>query len=361
MQLTADDAPALVRGAELFGSGGGGDAGSGGLIFRRLVGSDHRSPGVELLDPWTAPEDLLVSPVGLVGAISVFTEQLPGGQEFTGALESVQRWSGRRADALASIEAAGLNGVTALVTAAQTGLPVVDVDLCGRALPRLDQFSLAVAGLAMTPLCLALPSGQVVLVDGGDPAATERSVRAVLASSGGWAAIAVAPLPLSRLLTASTPDTTRRCLEVGRRLTALPDTPAPAALAVATGGRVLAVGRVVDVSRYRESGAGRFGRGSVTVRDRATSALLRVEMENEYLVAFEDGAPVASTPDILALLERRSAQSVSCERVRRGDDVVVLQVPSPPFWCEPGHLAAVSPRSFGFDLDPVLMDPVLMD
>ncbi|MEZ0494231.1 DUF917 domain-containing protein [Kineococcus sp. TBRC 1896] len=360
MELTAADVPALVRGAEVLGSGGGGDARAGGVLVSRLL----RGGSVDLLDPDAADAadaadpDLLVSAVGMVGATVVFTEQLPGGGEFTRALDAVQRWTGRWAGAVASIEAAGLNAATALVTALSAParpLPVVDLDLCGRALPRLDQFSLAVAGSDITPLALALPGGQVVVVDGGDAVTTERSVRSVLAGGGGWAAIAVGPRPLRALRRHALAGTTRRLLDVGRRLLALPDAPGPAAVAAAAGGTVLASGRVLEVVRHRGAGQGGFGRGSLVVRDRATSALLRLEMENEYLLALVDGEVVATTPDVLAVLDRRAARPVSCDRVRRGDDVVVLRLDAPAFWRDPARLGAVGPRAFGYDVDPVLV------
>lgn len=344
--VTAADVPALVRGADVLGSGGGGDARSAGLLFSHAVGSG----AVPLLDPDRATGHA-VSFVGMVGAVSAFTEELPGGEEFARAVRAVERWTGERATALASIEAAGLNGLTALATAVSADLPVVDVDLCGRALPRLEQFSLAVVDGALPPLALALPSGQVLVVEGGDGVRCERVVRAVLAAEGGWAAMATGPVHRAPWSGAGPVRSTRRCLQVGARLEALGTSATTEDVAVAAGGELLGAGRVVEVAR--RAGAG-FGRGSACVRDQRTSALLRLEMENEYLVAFEDGAPVATTPDPLVVLERRSARVVACDRIRRGDDVMVLRLPAPSFWSRPGRTHRVAPRAFGLDLDPVL-------
>ncbi|MFD0485190.1 DUF917 domain-containing protein [Kineococcus sp. GCM10028916] len=347
MLLTASDVPALVRGAALFGSGGGGDTRDTAILLSRSMGQ-----GVELLDPERAPDDMVVVPVGLVGATSVLAEELPGGAEFTTALRAVERWTGTRAQALASIEAAGANALTALLVATDVGLPVVDVDLCGRALPRLDQFSIAVDGLPLTPLVLCPPGGSLVVLDHARPVQVERTVRSVLGSSGGWAAVAFPPMPLEVLRRSGTPTTTRRCLDVGRRLLDLPEAAAPARLEAATGGRVLGAGRVVEVVRSSARG---FGRGSLTLRDRRTSGLLRLEMENEYLVAFEDGTPVATTPDVIAVLERRSLQAISCDRATRGSEVIALHLPGPAFWRDAPRLDAVAPRAFGIDVDPVLL------
>jgi uncharacterized protein len=348
--VTAADVPALVRGADVLGSGGGGDARPAGLLFAHAVGTG----AVQLLDPDGAT-DHAISFVGMVGAASAFTEELPGGGEFARALRAVERWTGERATALASIEAAGLNGVTALATAVSCGLPVVDVDLCGRALPRLEQFSLAVVDGALPATALALPGGQVVVVEGGDGPRCERVVRAALAAEGGWAAMATAPVRRDSWSEVGPVRSTRRCLVLGARLEALGSTVSNAEVTAALGARLLGAGRVLEVAR--RSGAG-FGRGSACVRDQRTSALLRLEMENEYLVAFEDGAPVATTPDPIVVLERRTARVVACDRIRRGDDVVVLQLPAAGFWARhrrSGVTERVAPRAFGLDVDQVLM------
>lgn len=351
-EVVAADVPALVRGADLLGSGGGGDARPAGLVFTHAVGVGSVAL-LDATDPADGAAGRAVSFVGMVGAVSAFTEELPGGGEFAQALRAVERWTGDSATALASIEAAGVNGLNALATAVSCRLPVVDVDLCGRGLPRLDQFSLAVVDGAMPPLALALPGGQVVLVEGGDGAQCERVVRAVLAAEGGWAAIALAPLRRPDWAQVGPVGTTQRSLDLGRRLEELPAGARAEEVADAVGARLLGAGRVIEVAR--RSGTG-FGRGSVCVRDQRTSALLRVEMENEHLVVFEDGAPVATTPDVIALLERRTARVVTCDRVRRGDDVVVVQLPVSPFWRVRERCDRVAPRAFGIDVDPVLAE-----
>src|SRR5699024_710099 len=70
------------------------------------------------------------------------------------------------------------------------------------------------------------------------------------------------------------------------------------------GGLCLADGRVMQVSRQQAQRS--FVRGSVHIRDSATGALVRLEMENEYLLALRDGDPIATTPDLLCIVDRRT-------------------------------------------------------
>lgn len=353
MRIEPPEVPALERGVAVLGSGGGGDTRIAGLLLRRRLAAGANVV-VHALDE--VPPQAYVVPVGVVGATPVFNEKLPGGQEFAAAVAAIERWTGTRAAAVASLEIGGLNGLLPL--AWDLGLPVVDADLTGRGVPRLDQLSLNACGRPVTPAALAEPGGQVLVQATGFPADLERTVRAFLPSAGGWAALALAPLPVHELACCSVAGSVSAALRLGRRMLELGESPGPGPLAEATGGRVLALGRVIEVARRpgpRRHGRAGFSRGGVTVADHATGALLRLEMENEYLLALRDGRLVASTPDVLAVLDRRTVTPISGDAVRAGMEVIVLQVPIAAFWTDPGRIELVAPRAYGIDCDPVLL------
>ncbi|WP_132122882.1 DUF917 domain-containing protein [Actinocrispum wychmicini] len=350
MRIDTHDVAALERGVSLLGSGGGGYGGLGALLLRQRLAAGR---DVVVLDLAELPAEARVVPVGVVGATAVFSEKLPSGAEFGAAVAAVERWTGTTADSVVSIEIGGMNGVIPLVVGCDLGLPVVDADLAGRGLPRLDQLSLAAAGRDVTPAALAEPSGQVLVLAQGSASDVERTARAFLTSAGGWAAFALPPIPVRDLPGCSMPNTVTHAIDLGRRALAH-----PTAFVTEVGGRVLAEGRVMEVSR--RPGVGRhgqptFGRGSVVVADHGTQALLRLEMENEYLLAIRDGAVTASTPDILTVVDRRTGVPISCDLIRAGTEVAVLHLPTAEFWTDPRHLPAVAPRAYDIDCDPVLL------
>ncbi|WP_346056727.1 DUF917 domain-containing protein [Amycolatopsis dongchuanensis] len=350
MKITADDVPALERGVALLGSGGGGDTRTGATLLR------HRLPAT--VTPVAGlPPDANVLPVGVVGATAVFTEKLPGGDEVPTAIAAMERWTGVHADALISIEVGGLNGLIPLVSAHELGLSVVDADLSGRGLPRLDQLSVATAGRGLAPAVVAEPSGQVLVLATGSDTTIERTARAFLASSSGWAILVLPPIPAAELPGCAVLDSISGALALGRRVLALGESPDADRLAEAVDGDVLATGRVLEVSRRLgpgEHGRPGFGRGSVTLIDHRDGSLLRIEMENEYLLALRDGRPVASTPDVLTVVDRRTAVPIACDTIRGGVEVAVLRLPAAPFWTDPRHLPVIAPRAYGIDTEPVL-------
>jgi uncharacterized protein len=348
------DLGALVVGVTLLGSGGGGDSRAFGRILQRRLGSGD----LELLNASDVADGYL-SPVGVVGATSVLAEKLPSGSEFSTAVQAVSRWTGHPVDGLMSLEAGGLNGLSALVAAVDLGLPFVDADLMGRAMPRLDQFSWAVAGRSLTPCALSEPGGQVVVVDNIDPAGLERAVRSFVVHTGGWAVLALAPTPAPAATADAVKGSLVRALELGRIHAGLPVSAAPTEVAEALGGRLLGDGRVDEVARYggRSHGlGGAFGRGTVCVVDEPSRAVLRIETENEYLLAMVDGEPVVTTPVLVCVLDRRTLQPIAVDAIRSGDEVLVLALPGPEWWRHGERLAHVGPRAFGLTCDPLLLE-----
>lgn len=352
--LRREDLDDFVLGATLLGSGGGGDP----ALYAHLLRAALPPSGIALcpLDP---SSDAVVVPVGMIGATSVLTEKLPHGGEISQAVAAICRWSGRRADAVMPVEAAGLNAALAVVAAAELGLPLIDADLMGRALPRFDQLTAVVdsadradrAGPLLRSAALVEPGGQVMVQDNASPQELERTVRAYVAQAGGWAGAAFGPMPASDLAGRVCDGTLARALDLGRAWRSASGA-GPAALADALGGRFLAAGRVIEVVRTLSDG---FSRGSFAVADRS-GPMVRIEAENEYLIAVVDGEPVATCPDLICVLDGRTAQPVAVDRLRAGDDVQVVTLPGPPWWTAvPDRVAAVGPRAFGFDIDPVLL------
>jgi DUF917 family protein len=341
--MRAADVDAFGVGLRLLGSGGGGDPELFGSTLRRALGDGE----LRLHAPEELGEDPVV-PVGMLGGTRMLAEKLPSGQEIVGAVRAQARWTGVEPRAVMAIEGAGLNGALVVVAAAALGLPLVDADLMGRALPRVDQLSRAVDGGVLAPFAMVEAGGHTVLLEHPDPVALERVIRVVIAQGGGWAGCAFAPVPASAVCHDSCLGGLARALALGRAHAAAP----PARIADALGGRELAAGRAVEIARHASA---TFGRAGITVLD-DTGPVLRLEAENEYLLALLDGEPVASCPDLLCVLDRRTSAPIAVDALRVGDDVRVVVLPGPAWWrASPARLAHVGPRAFGLDCEPVLM------
>jgi DUF917 family protein len=207
--------------------------------------------------------------------------------------------------------------------------------------------------MPLVPCALYEPGGQVMVIDGASPAQLERTARSFVVQSGGWATIALHPVTVGEAAANGVTGSLARALRLGRAHATLPEQ-APAAVVESTlGGVVLGSGRVQQIARHHDPDP---TRSSIHIDDSTTGAVLRVEAQHEYLLAFVDGRPVASTPDLLWLLDRRTNLPIAVDRLRAGDEVMVVHCAGPSWWRRPDRLDRVGPGAFGLDLEPVLTE-----
>jgi hypothetical protein len=345
------DLEALSLGVTLLGCGGGGRVDQvaaylrqlNGDVLATLISADDRSGGL-----------VNVMAVGYVGATTVMDEKLPSGDELAGAVAALARWTGVEAEALMPAQIGGVCGLAAVAAAHRLGLPVVDADFEGRSVPRLDQFSLAVAGRATVPFAMAGPNGFSMVIDHAESAQVEAVVRATVARTGGWAAFALGPLPLGELSDFSIVGSMTEALNQGRAMLAQRGC-APEVMGAALGGRTLAVGRVVAVSRAGDESS--FVRASFAILDSRDGSVVRVEAGSEYLLVLVDGEPAVSCPDIIAVLDTRTHELIDAGVLNEGRDVLVVTVPGPAWWrATPQRMRAVSPKAFGIECDAIVAE-----
>ncbi|WP_033292654.1 DUF917 domain-containing protein [Amycolatopsis jejuensis] len=352
MLITSADVAALERGVSLLASGGSGGTAWAAALLRAQLAADRT---VSLRSVTDLPEDATVIPIGGLGAEAMLRERLPAGGEAAAVVEAISRWCGCRVDALMSYQVGGLNGIMPFIHGLELDLPWVDADLAGRGLARLDRLTVVAAGRKIAPLAIATSNGQLLVLAEGGVDDVERSARAVVAGGGGWAVVALPPIRVRELADCAVVGSVTQAIRLGREALAAGMPLDAARLASAASGRVLGTGHVVEVLRGRERPAAGFARGSVIIETHCAEGLIRLEMENEYLLALVDGVVTASTPDVICVLDRRTGEAISSESVRLGIEVAVLQLPAPGFWTDRARSWAIEPASYGLPADPAVL------
>ena len=123
-----------------------------------------------------------------------------------------------------------------------------------------------------------------------------------------------------------------------------------AALIAEMGAFQLVTGKVLDVERHTTSG---FVRGSVVIEGLGEDAgrLIRLELQNENLVALERGRVLASVPDLITVLDSETADAIASEVIRYGQRVTVIAFACDPVWRTERGIEVAGPRTFGYDFD----------
>lgn len=349
--ITRDDIPDIARGAAILGSGGGGDPHLGALLATAAI--DETGP-VTLVDIAEVPDDAFVLPVAIMGAPTVIVEKPPAGDELVRAFALAEKAAGRKVTHVACFEAGGLNSMTPILTAARTGLPLIDGDGMGRAFPELQMVLFTLDGISCGPMAMADEKGNLALLDTIDNAWAERLARSATVEMGCSASVAMYPLTGVQARAGLVPRTVSLARDIGRLITSAHGAHVDVAdrLAADQGGVVLFRGKVTDVSRRTVAG---FARGEARIdgMGEQEGQALVLSFQNEHLLASRDGKVVASTPDLIAVLDADTGEPITTEQMRYGFRVAVLGLPCFPRWQTPEGLALVGPRYFGYDVDHV--------
>ncbi len=336
---------ALARGCAILGTGGGGEVYTGSLIARQAIG-DHGPVRVVTLDE--LPDDGLLLPLGMIGAPTIAVEKIPNGGEAIRFRHHLERLTGKTAVAVMSSEIGGSNGLLPVAWAARLGLPLLDADSMGRAFPEVHQVAQHVAGHHPELIVLTDERGSVVTLQVVSGAWAEAVARAVTVAFGGSAAMADYVMTVGEARGAVIVGSVSRAIAIGRAV--IGSREPVATLCETVGAFRLLEGKVVDVERTTSGG---FARGSVVVEGVGVDVgrALRLEIQNENLVAFEDGRVRASVPDLICVIDAVTADAIATEHVRYGQRVAVIAFPCDPIWRTARGIETAGPRAFGYEFD----------
>jgi DUF917 family protein len=344
MHITQGDLEDLALGSAVLGAGGGGRPHLGTLMAREAIG---RHGTVTLVDPADVPDDALAVTVAMIGAPMASVEKIPSGTEGILALQGIEQLLGRKVTHLFSAEAGGLNSLIPFPVAARMGLPVVDADGMGRAFPELQMLTATLYGIPAAPLVLVDTMGDTVTITAArSNLRTERLARAATVEMGSTAIMAMYAMSGADVKRALVHGMLSKALRIGAALRgARADGEDPVeAVREEIGGFELFDGKIVDVDRRTTRG---FSRGEITLD--APGGALSIQFQNENLVARDVGGVLASTPDLIILLERDTGAPVMTEDLRYGLRVAVLGAPCAPHWRTEAGLALAGPGYFGYD------------
>lgn len=351
--ITEDMVENLARGAAVLGTGGGGDPYIGSLLARQAI-REHGDVTVVGLDE--VPDDAFSLTVAMMGAPTVMVEKLPGLQEVIAPVRALEASLGRALTHVSCAEVGGVNSTIPVAAAAALGLPLIDGDGMGRAFPELQMVLPTLYGITASPLSLSDEKGNTTVLHTVDNSWTERIARVACVEMGCSVMIAGFPMTGMQARDALVPDSLSRCVSIGcgiaRARSAKADPVAQVAALLA--GLEIFTGKVVDVERATTAG---FARGSARID--GADGTLSLSFQNEHLVARLAERILATTPDLIIVLDGESGEPITTESLRYGQRVRVLAAPSDPRWHRTEALEMVGPKYFGYEMSPHRFDGVV--
>ena len=345
--LTEHDLRALAIGAALLGTGGGGNPYVGMLRTRELM---RKGANVRILPLDALPDDVWVGEVGGIGAPVVGVEKIEEGAECYRAMRAVEEAAGVKMGALISGEIGGANSMEPVITAAQSGLPVIDGDGMGRAFPEVQMSTFMIYGAKPSPSAIADEKGNVVVFrDVLDMYWLETFARGIAVNMGAAAGFAIAPMRMDFIRRTAVPGTVTQAITIGH---AVVDARAKRQnvierVSAATGATVFFTGKVTDVRRELVGGFAR-GRAIIAGINDYTGSEAQIAIQNENLVLWVDGVPKVVVPDLIMNLELDTGEPITTEILRFGQRVAIIGLPAHDLMKTPRALEVVGPKAFGY-------------
>lgn len=357
------DATALedaLVGSSYLGTGGGGSlAEARDLIASDLAaGQTFMSLSVEAL----GDEDRVACPYGLASLaptsptmqarLDAIENQVD--EPVQAAFEALERHLDEKFAGVILGEIGPLSLAEGLSIAARLGVPALDADTVGRAVPEINQHSVKVAGIPLTPIGAATPFGDEMIVEIlGDPTRAEDILRSVAVVSR---ACGVTDSPITgaqakqqgTLVTGSL--TLSRAIGAAVRAAKEAGTDPIEAARVAGDGYLLFTGTVSDFSWRDEDG---FLVGDLLLAGTGDYAgeQFATDYKNEHLVARRGGRVVAACPDLISVIDLETYDGINNPDFTIGQRVAVIGFKCDPLWRTEAGLAVFSPRYFGYDVD----------
>lgn len=361
---TALDAEALedaLVGSSYLGTGGGGSL----TEARDLIAADLAAGLAFTALPVAAlaDTDRVACPYGLASLAPTNPEMQarldaidPVGEPVQLAFETLERHLDQKFAGVILGEIGPLSLAEGLSIAARLGVPALDADTVGRAVPEINQHSVKVAGLPLTPIGAATPFGDEMIVGTlGDPSRAEDILRSVAVASRSCGVadspITGAQAKLEGTLVKGSLSLARQIGSAVRGAKASGKDPIEAAR-LAGDGYLLFTGSVSDFDWRDEDG---FLVGELALAGSGDFAgqSFDTQYKNEHLIARRNGEIVATCPDLISVIDLESFDGVNNPDFTNGQRVAVLGLKCDPLWRTEAGLAVFSPRYFGYDADYV--------
>ena len=347
--LSATDLEDALVGSTYLGCGGGG----GVAEARELIAEDLAAGRVFRIMPLEALRDTerVACPYAL-GSIAPDTDAPEPVVDNVAeeAFRLLEAHLGTKFGAVILGEIGPLSLAEGLSIAARLGVPALDADTVGRAVPEINQHSVRVSGESLLPASGVTRLGdRVVLSEVADPSRPEEVFRALSVAGGGLVGVVDSPLPgrVAKRPGVLVRSSLSLAMRIGRAVREANAAGGNAVGAARAAGRgyTLFRGRVADWDWRDEDG---FLKGTVTLESGASRMVL--DYINEHLVATRDGEVVATCPDLITMADERTAEGIGNPDFTRGQPVTVLGFRCDPIWRTAAGLEVFRPRYFGFDV-----------
>ena len=366
---TRQDIEDFLTGLAFYGTGGGGNTAVGRVSLNKCMDLGY---DITLMRPEEIDDDAYYCSTFFMGSIAPRTEEVLREMERGGytnrkygleemlicAVRALESYIGKKIAGLVIVEPGGSNTACCMAAGYMMGLPVIDGDPVGRAVPEMIQGPHAMQGLSCLPAVYFDSWGNSnITVEASGYPAMERIGKFLSQASYGEMAEAAYVMTGREVKNILIPYSLSRALRVGRAVNrAAEEGRDPlAAAAQSSGGRVVGRGVLRDLTTKDADGY-YWGTYSIEGKGECAGNTYKVWFKNENHILWVNGAPSVTSPDLITIISTDTGKPILNTFLKEGEHVGIVVNPSDPFYMCDKAVEVFGPRAFGFDFDYIPYD-----
>lgn len=368
---TYEDIESFLTGCAFFGTGGGGEVDFGRVSLRESLDKGYN---LTLMDPKELKDDDMVCTVFFMGSIAPKSDETLEEMKRNGyvnrqhtptemlvnAANNLEKHIGKKISALFVAELGGSNSACCMAAAYEKGIPVLNADCSGRAVPEMGHGLPTIKGKSFLPVSLVDSWGNVsITVKAFSHTAMERIGKMMSQASYSELAEAACPMSGKDIKESIVPYTLSECLEVGGAIREAREKGENTCLVAARAakGYFIGKGKIASKETWDKDGY-YWGRYTIEGMDEEKGNNYKVWFKNENHVIWKNEKPIAASPDMIILLRYIDGQPLSNTKLSEGVEIGIIIVPARKEFLTDEAIAAFGPRYFGFDFDYKLFKPI---
>jgi DUF917 family protein len=353
----------LVRGATFLGTGGGGSPEEGGRLLRRELAEGHKigwvDKGSVLDDEWTACVSFMGNRAPLTAEErrkrkDLGLDEWKFENNLVEAVRGLQEYLGVRVHVIVSPELGGSNTPGPLATGARLGIPVVDGDYAGRALPEIAQMTPCVLGKPILPIVSVDKWGNSTIIkEAVNYELAERIGKMLAMAAFGNTGLAF-PLKGSVMKEVIIPGTLSQCYNIGKAMREIRNEskhPVDDIVDLCKGW-LLFVGKVMG-KEWEVMDGYYCGAHLIEGTNRFQGHQFKIWFKNENHVTWLDDQIHVTSPDLIIQIDPGTCEPIPNHELQEGQPIAIIGMKSRELYRTPRGIDLVGPKRYGFHLDYV--------
>lgn len=364
----------FVRGCTLMGTGGGGLEENG---VQSLLSELEAGKEISWIDVEDVPDDAITACPFLMGSIAPHTPELIKEMEsydmsdetslytekerIAHSITELELYTGKKISAVVPLELGGASTPGCIGAGLATGIPAVDGDYTGRAIPEIPQTTPYLHGKELWPLAVVDEFGDIsVIKHAMNYRVVERIGKKLSEPAYGLTGDTGFLMTGAEMKQVILKGTLSKCYKVGRMIREANEagTDPVQSIVDALGGWVLLKGTLTKKETEDKEGY-YWGYHTVTGSDEWAGHTVKIWFKNENHICWKDETPIVTSPDCIVVVDRKTGMPCTNPKLEEGMEVAVLGLPAEASFRSEKGLGILSAKYFGFDIDYVPIEETM--